>query len=73
MARRQHRRLPIIFDSENNFQNDVSHISKYSNYESDESGNYDLSLLEVDSDFFRELENQVKMGNTKNMNPSTMI
>lgn len=58
-------RLPIIFDSENNFQNDVSPISRYSNYESDESGDYDLSILGVDPDFFRELENQVKNGKYK--------
>ena len=55
-------KLPVIFDSENNFQKDISPVSKYSNYESDENGNYDLSILGVDSSFFKALEDEVKKG-----------
>lgn len=58
-------KLPIIFDSENNFQQGISPISKYSNYESDENGNYDLSILGVNSSFFEKLENEVKKGKYK--------
>lgn len=58
-------RIPIVFDSENNFQNGISPISMYNNYESDENGDYDLSILGVNSDFFVELEEQVKKGNYK--------
>lgn len=58
-------KLPIIFDSENNFQNGISPISRYSNYESDEKGNYDLSILGVTSDFFAKLENGAKSGKYK--------
>ncbi len=48
-------KLPILFDSEHNFQNGLSPVSRYSNY--DENGNYDLSILGVRADFFKELEN----------------
>lgn len=58
-------KLPIVFDSENNFQKGISPISKYSNYESDENGNYDLSILGVDSSFFKKLETEVKNGKYK--------
>ena len=58
-------KIPIIFDSENNFQQGISPISKYSNYESDENGNYDLSIIGVDSSFFEKLETEVKNGKYK--------
>ena len=58
-------KLPIIFDSENNFQKGISPISRYSNYESDENGDYDLSILSVDSNFFIKLDNEVKNGKYK--------
>ena len=58
-------KIPIIFDSENNFQRGISLISRYSNYESDENGSYDLSILGVDSNFFINLENEVKNGKYK--------
>ena len=58
-------KLPIIFDSENNFQKGISPISRYSNYESDENGDYNLSILGVDSSFFIKLENEVKNGKYK--------
>ncbi len=55
-------KLPIIFDSENNFLLGVSPISKYSNYESNENGDYDLTILGVTADFFKKLESEVKKG-----------
>jgi len=58
-------KLPIMFDSKNNFQNGISPISRYSNYESDETGDYDLSILGVTPDFFEELEKGVKNGKYK--------
>ena len=37
-------------------------ISRYSNYESDESGNYDLSVMAVKKDFVEQLEAGAKKG-----------
>ena len=55
-------KLPILFDSEHNFQQGVSPISRYSNYESDENGDYDLSIMGVTAEFFKEMELKVKKG-----------
>ncbi len=55
-------KLPILFDSEHNFQNGISPISMYSNYETDENGYYDLSILGVTSDFFAQMEQKVIRG-----------
>lgn len=49
-------RLAILFDSENIFQKGISPVSRYGNYENDENGNYDFSILAVNSDFFKALE-----------------
>lgn len=40
-------KLPIIFDSEHVFQQGISPVSKYSNYSSDENGDYDLTIMTV--------------------------
>ena len=58
-------KLPILFDSEHNFRQGISPISKYSNYESDENGDYDLSIIGVSSDFFGEMEKAVAAGKYK--------
>ncbi len=58
-------KLPIIFDSEHNFQVGISQISKYSNYQSDENGDYDLSIVGVNSEFFGQLDSEVKNGRYK--------
>ena len=58
-------KMPIIFDSEHNFQNGISPVLRYSNYESDENRDYDLSVMGVKSDFFVKLENEVKIGGYK--------
>lgn len=55
-------KLPVLFDSEHNFQQGISPVSKYSNYESDQSGNYDFSILGVAADFFHHLEQLADKG-----------
>ncbi len=45
-------KLPILFDSEHNFRQGISPVSKYSNYASDETGDYDLSIIGCDRRFF---------------------
>ncbi len=55
-------KLPILFNNEGVFQQGVSPISKYSNYESDENGNYDLSVMGVTVDFFQKIEMEVSKG-----------
>ncbi|WP_101698484.1 effector binding domain-containing protein [Clostridium minihomine] len=52
-------KLPILFNNELNFLPGISPVSRYSNYESDENGNYDFSILGVTSDFFKELDSLV--------------
>lgn len=58
-------KLPILFDSEHNFQPGISPISQYSNYASDENGDYDLSILGITSDFFAQMEEKVSQGRYK--------
>ncbi|MHC6181079.1 hypothetical protein ACYUJ6_14730 [Clostridium sp. JNZ X4-2] len=52
-------KLPILFDTEHMFQQGVSPVSKYSNYSSDESGDYDLTIMAVTAGFFRKMETAV--------------
>ena len=49
-------KLPILFDNEHNFLQGISPISEYSNYETDENGDYDFSILGVTSEFFKKIE-----------------
>lgn len=58
-------KLPILFDSEHAFQRGISPVSMYANYASDETGDYDLSILGVTSDFFGQLEALVADGKYK--------
>ena len=58
-------KLPILFDSDHNFKQGISPISIYSNYESDENGDYDLSIAGVTSVFFQEMEAAVSAGKYK--------
>ncbi len=53
-------KIPLLFDSEKNSQKDISPVSKYSNYSSDENGKYDLSVITVTADFFKELDKAVE-------------
>jgi predicted transcriptional regulator YdeE len=55
-------KLPILFDTEHMFQQGVSPVSKYSNYSSDESGDYDLTIMAVTAGFFRKMETAVSKG-----------
>ena len=55
-------KLPILFDSEHVFQQGVSPVSKYSNYSSDENGEYDLTIMAVTADFFRKMDEEVSKG-----------
>lgn len=58
-------KLPVLFDSEHRFQQGISPISMYSNYATDENGDYDLSILGVTVDFFRQMELLVQDGHYK--------
>lgn len=58
-------KIPILFDSEHGFQQDVSPISMYSNYATDETGDYDLSILGVTAVFFKQMEVFVHDGQYK--------
>jgi len=58
-------KLPILFDSEHAFQQGISPVSMYSNYASDETGDYDLTIMGVTSDFFMQMELLVQQGRYK--------
>lgn len=55
-------KLPILFDSEHVFQQGISPVSKYSNYSSDEKGDYDLTIMAATADFFKMMEQKVNEG-----------
>lgn len=58
-------KLPILFDSEHNFIQGISPVSRYGNYASDETGEYDLSIMGVTAEFFAELERKAANGEFK--------
>ena len=58
-------KLPIIVTNENTAQQGVYLISEYSNYESDSTGDYDLSIYRTTNIFFKTLERKVKKGTYK--------
>lgn len=55
-------KIPILFDSEHTFQHGISPVSKYSNYSSDENGDYDLTIMGVTADFFQKMDTEVSKG-----------
>jgi len=55
-------KLPILFDSEHVFQQGISPVSKYSNYSSDENGDYDLTIMAVTANFFQKMDAEVSKG-----------
>lgn len=55
-------KLPLLFDSNHIFQQGVSPVSRYSNYSSDERGDYDLTIMAVSAEFFEEIEVAVSKG-----------
>lgn len=55
-------KLPLLHDSDRRFQPGLSPISQYSNYASDESGEYDLTIMTVRGEFFADMERRVARG-----------
>ncbi len=55
-------KLPILFDSEGNFQHKISPVSVYSNYSSNGNGDYDLTIIGATPDFFVQMESDVSHG-----------
>jgi len=55
-------KLPLLFDSAGTFCPGLSPISRYTNYESDQTGTYDLTVMTVTADFFAMLEEQTARG-----------
>lgn len=55
-------KLPLMFDSVGTFQQGLSPISKYTNYESDETGAYDLTIFTGTADFFAQMQERVQAG-----------
>lgn len=59
----QQGRLPLLCNSDGQEgQAKLSPVSRYSNYESDETGEYDLSIMTVTPDFFRQMARKVEQG-----------
>ncbi|EEO40037.1 GyrI-like domain-containing protein (plasmid) [Fusobacterium vincentii] len=48
-------KLPLLFDG-------IIPISQYSNYESNEKGDYDISIVGVKHNFFEDIEKEVEKG-----------
>ena len=55
-------KLPLLFDSEERFRPGLSPVSRYSHYESDQTGTYDLTVFTVTADFFARMEKEVAAG-----------
>lgn len=55
-------KIPLMYDSAGNFQQGLSPVSKYSNYESDETGEYDLSIFTATAEFFTRMAQKVEAG-----------
>lgn len=58
-------KLPLLYDSDGRFLQGLSPISRYDDYESDETGAFNLTILMVESDFFAQMEQKVAAGNYK--------
>lgn len=54
--------IPLLFNSDKELIEDIAPVSQYSNYESDETGEYDLSVIAVEKEFFKNLEKEVLKG-----------
>lgn len=48
-------KLPLLSDG-------IVPVSQYSNYESDEKGDYDISIVGVKHNFFEDMEKEVEKG-----------
>lgn len=55
-------KIPLMYDSNGTFQQGLSPVSRYSNYESDETGEYDLSIFTAREAFFAQMAQKVETG-----------
>ncbi len=55
-------KMPVLFDNEGNYHQEIIPVSKYSNYDNNENGMYDLSIMGIDLSFFNVLEEKVSNG-----------
>lgn len=55
-------KLPVLYDSSQNLLSGVSPVARYSNYASDENGDYDLSIIGVAQEFFEKMEKAANYG-----------
>ena len=55
-------KIPLMFDNAGVFQQGLSPISKYANYDSDETGAYDLTIFTAIADFFAQMQERVQSG-----------
>ncbi len=54
--------LPVLFDSEDTLLEDVFPVARYSNFVSDHTDDYDLTIISADSGFLEGLEEGVSKG-----------
>lgn len=55
-------KIPILLDTEHKIFSETSPISEYSNYSSDENGEYDLTIIAATGSFFQEIEEKTARG-----------
>ena len=55
-------KIPLMYDNNRTFQQGLSPVSRYSNYESDETGEYDLSIFTARAAFFAQMAQKVETG-----------
>src|SRR5574344_1724869 len=55
-------KIPLMYASTGSFQQGLSPVSRYSNYASDETGEYDLSIFTAKADFFTEMTQKTGHG-----------
>ncbi|BDR59092.1 hypothetical protein [Xylocopilactobacillus apicola] len=49
-------KIPLLFDQSQEIRKGIFPIARYSNYESDETGDYDLSIMAVTPEFISQLD-----------------
>ena len=54
--------IPVLFDTDHQLQQDVILLAKYSNYEQDEKGAYDFTIIGATASLIQELETQAERG-----------
>lgn len=58
-------KIPLMYDSDGKFMEGLSPVSVYGNYESDETGSFDLSVITVTADFFGQMAKEAAGGSYK--------